>query len=75
MDGKMENVVLHLLNKIKFNRCTIIVTHLIKVARIADQIYILENGKIQSSGNHEELMQSENLYSMLFHELIPMRST
>lgn len=70
MDGKMENVVLDLLNKMKCSRCTIIVTHMIKIARFADKIYILENGKIQSSGNHEELLQSENLYSKLFHELI-----
>jgi ABC-type multidrug transport system fused ATPase/permease subunit len=35
------------------------------VAKIADEIAILENGKIALSGSHEELMKSDNLYKRL----------
>lgn len=37
----------------------------------SDRIYILENGKIQAYGRHDELMQSENLYSLTFQDLVP----
>lgn len=69
MDRNMENFVLNLINKMKDAMCIILVTHNIKVARFCDRIYILENGQIQSAGNHHELMESENLYSLAFHEL------
>jgi len=72
MDRNMENFVLNLIRNLKGNRCIIIVTHRIKIARFSDQIYVLEKGFIKSSGNHEELMQSENLYSSSYRELTTM---
>ena len=72
MDRNMENFVLNLIRNLKDNRCIIIVTHRIKIARFSDQIYVLEEGLIKSSGNHEELMLSENLYSSTFRELTSM---
>ena len=71
MDRNTENFVLNLLNILKKDTCIILVTHRIKIARFSDRIYILENGQIQAQGRHEELMQSENLYSLTFQELVP----
>jgi len=68
MDRNAENFVLRLLNSLKANTCIILVTHRIKIARFADRVYILENGQVQVHGNHDELMQSENLYSLSFKE-------
>ena len=61
MDRNMENFVLNLIRTLKDSRCIIIVTHRIKIARISDQIYILENGQILSGGKHDDLMCTENL--------------
>ncbi len=72
MDRKMELFVLNLINKLKPTKCIILVTHRIKIARHSDRIYILENGKIQSSGDHNELMRTENLYSTSFRELVAL---
>jgi len=69
MDRNTENFVLNLLHSIRITKCIILVTHRIKVARNCDLICILENGSIQSAGNHDELMLTENLYSMSFSEL------
>ena len=69
MDRNTENFVLDLLHKIGTTKCIILVTHRIMVARHCDLICILENGSIQFSGNHDELMLTENLYSNSFSEL------
>ena len=71
MDRNTENFVLNLLNTIKKDTCILLVTHRIKIARFSDRIYILENGQIQAQGRHDQLMQSENLYSLTFQELVP----
>lgn len=70
MDRNTENFVLNLLNRLKKDTCIILVTHRIKTARFSDRIYILENGQIRTQGKHEELMASENLYSLSYNELI-----
>jgi len=72
MDRNMELFVLNLINNFKPTKCIILVTHRIKIARHSDRIYILENGKIHSSGDHDELMLSENLYSTAFRELVAL---
>ncbi len=70
MDRNTENFVLNLLNSLKKDTCIILITHRIKTARFSDRIYILENGQIRTQGKHEELMASENLYSLSYKELI-----
>ncbi len=69
MDRNTENFVLSLLENIKKETATILVTHRIKIARFTDRIYILENGETVTTGNHQELMLTENLYSISFNEL------
>jgi len=71
MDRNTENFVLNLLNTLKKDTCIILVTHRIKIARFSDRIYILENGQIPAQGRHDQLMLSENLYSLTFQELVP----
>lgn len=70
MDRNTENFVLELLRGIKNEMCTILVTHRIKIARFSDHIHILENGATQTNGTHEDLMLSENLYSLSYKEII-----
>ena len=74
MDRNTENFVLNLLHKIRNTKCIILVTHRIKVAHNCDLICILENGSIQSAGNHDDLMSNVNLYSMSFSELTTSNS-
>lgn len=64
MDRNMENLVLGFLTSTKALRCVILVTHRVKIARLCDTIYVLENGRIQASGTPAQLMTSDNLYSL-----------
>jgi ATP-binding cassette, subfamily C, bacteriocin exporter len=64
MDRKTEAFIINLLDSLKSKMSMILVTHKIKTAKKADCIYILENGIIKESGNHEELMRHDNFYSL-----------
>ncbi len=70
MDRNTENFAMNLLHRLKDETAVIVVTHRVKIARYADNIYILENGKIDTSGRHDELMKSDNLYSLSYNEII-----
>lgn len=70
MDRKTEQFVLELLNKLKAELTIIFISHrLHSLPKIADRIYVLENGIISDFGNHEKLMESKNFYSEFWTEL------
>jgi ATP-binding cassette subfamily B protein len=70
MDRKTEQFVLELLNKLKSELTIIFISHrLHSLPKIADRIYVLENGIITDFGNHKKLMESKNFYSEFWTEL------
>ena len=71
MDRKTEQFVLELLNKLKSELTIIFISHrLHSLPKIADRIYVLDNGIISHYGNHKKLMESKNFYSEFWTELI-----
>ncbi len=70
MDRKTEQFVLNLLNKLKSELTIIFISHrLHSLPKIADYIYVLENGDITYFGNHSKLMETRNFYSDFWVEL------
>ena len=71
MDRKSEQFVLQLLKMLKSEMGIIFITHRLHVLKgFCDRIYIMENGEISMQGNHETLLQSENLYSQHWNDLV-----
>lgn len=71
MDRDSEHFVLQLLQKIKKDISVIFITHRLHVLKsFCDRIYILENGNINTYGNHNTLLKTENLYSKYWVDLV-----
>lgn len=68
VDTKTENVILNALKKIMENRTSIIISHRVSSAKLADQIIVLHEGKIIERGNHESLMNQKGVYSELYEK-------
>nr|WP_236032688.1 ABC transporter ATP-binding protein [Algoriphagus pacificus] len=68
VDTKTENVILNALKKIMKNRTSVIISHRVSSAKLADQIIVLDDGKIIESGNHESLMAERGVYAELFEK-------
>lgn len=45
----------------------IFISHRLSTTRIADKIYMLENGKIVEQGSHEELLKQNGKYAQMWH--------
>ncbi|AET03262.2 ABC transporter B family protein [Medicago truncatula] len=58
LDVESERVVQQALDKLMQNRTTIIVAHRLSTIRNADQIAVLQDGKIIEQGNHSSLFEN-----------------
>ena len=65
VDNKTENLIQKSLKEISKNRTTIAIAHRLSTIRNADQILVLDNGKISSIGSHDELIETSPLYKKL----------
>lgn len=69
MDKNTEQFTIKLLQKVKKNCAVFFISHRLNMLKkIADTIYILENKTISISGNHSELIKTENFYSEYWNE-------
>jgi len=62
LDLEKEFAVLQLLNEIKQNTGILFITHRMSVARKADFIYVMDEGKVVQSGTHGDLLKTEGIY-------------
>lgn len=68
VDTKTENVILTALKKIMKDRTSIIISHRVSSAKLADQIIVLDDGKVIETGNHESLMDKKGVYAELYEK-------
>ncbi|WP_053361694.1 ABC transporter ATP-binding protein [Bacillus sp. FJAT-27251] len=65
-----------LLNAIKQYQCTtLIITQKISTAKEADQILLMEEGRIIAQGKHEELLAGSRLYQEIFESQLGLEET
>lgn len=65
LDTASEKLVQDALNKLMQNRTSLIIAHRLSTIQNADQIVVLEAGKIVEQGSHEELLLQNRLYKRL----------
>ncbi len=66
VDNETEAAIQRSLEKITANRTTIVIAHRLSTVRHADQIIVLDKGKIIESGSHESLLKSSHAYKQLW---------
>ena len=67
LDTESEKLVQEALNKLMENRTTLVIAHRLSTIQNADQIIVLEGGKVVEQGTHIELLEQGGLYNRLIN--------
>ena len=67
IDAKAEAEIFNRVEKLSKDKTVIIISHRFSTVRNADKIYVIDNGRIVESGNHQQLIKLNGQYATLFN--------
>lgn len=74
LDANNERVIMSNLEKFLEDKTAIVVAHRLSTVKNADQIIVLENGKIAEQGNHKTLVEMKGKYFELVKNQLELGS-
>ena len=66
LDTESEKLVQEAIEKLMKDRTVLVIAHRLSTVKNADNIIVLEQGKIIEKGNHVELIDKKGKYSELY---------
>ncbi|WP_440681629.1 ABC transporter ATP-binding protein [Candidatus Pelagibacter sp. HIMB1623] len=70
LDSETEDKIQKALNELTNNKTTIVIAHRLSTILNSDNIYVVDDGKITDSGNHENLLINSNAYKNFYERQI-----
>lgn len=65
MDGENERLLIATLDKAAQDCAVVVIAHRLSTVRNADQIVVMEEGRVRAVGSHDSLVRSDELYMRL----------
>lgn len=72
LDNRSEKVVQKALDELMKGRTTLVIAHRLSTVRDADVIMVINDGQIVEKGSHDELLQQNGAYAMLYNSQFKM---
>ena len=67
LDTTSERQVQEALTRLMQHRTTLVIAHRLSTIQQADEIFVLQSGRIVESGSHSNLLKTSGLYAKLYH--------
>ncbi len=68
LDPNTTNKIIELFDDLKTDHTLIVITHNKDLMKVADRLIVLNNGKIECAGSHEELLKDNDIYRQLYNK-------
>ncbi|HEY8770989.1 MAG TPA: ABC transporter ATP-binding protein [Thermoleophilaceae bacterium] len=71
VDATTEGLIKEALREVMAGRTTFVIAHRLSTIALADEIVVLEEGRVLARGNHDELLESSPLYAEIAEKGLP----
>ncbi|HEY5639317.1 MAG TPA: ABC transporter ATP-binding protein [Dehalococcoidia bacterium] len=71
VDASMEQEIRTALRRVMEGRTTIIISHRLSTIALADQVVLIDGGRVVEVGTHNELLRSSPRYAEVLGQLVP----
>ncbi|WP_233116770.1 ABC transporter ATP-binding protein/permease [Aggregatibacter actinomycetemcomitans] len=68
IDVESEEIILQFIQQFKHSKTIVMISHRLANAVNADQIYVLQSGRLMESGDHASLMAENGIYAEMFNQ-------
>ncbi|MFL2877704.1 MAG: ABC transporter ATP-binding protein [Candidatus Pelagibacter sp.] len=68
LDAESEEIVQNAITNLTKNKTTIVIAHRLSTIHNADKIFVMKNGVLIDSGNHDQLIEKCNEYKSLYNK-------
>ncbi len=66
LDAESEAIIQKALAALQVGRTTLVIAHRLATIRAADQIVVMDRGKVAETGTHDSLIAQDGVYAMLY---------
>ena len=70
LDAETESKIQKAINLLTKGRTTVVIAHRLSTILNSDKIYVIDNGEIVGSGNHEELLETSKIYKNFYEKQV-----
>jgi ATP-binding cassette, subfamily B, bacterial MsbA len=70
LDADTENKIQKAISFLTKNRTTIVIAHRLSTILNSDKIYVIDQGKVVSKGNHKELLENSIVYKNFYEKQV-----
>ena len=70
LDSETEEKIQKALNKLIYNKTTVVIAHRLSTILNSDKIYVMDKGKVLDSGDHNELLKTSETYKNFYNKQI-----
>jgi ABC-type multidrug transport system fused ATPase/permease subunit len=71
VDASTEQLIKEALREAMAGRTTFIIAHRLSTIALADEIAVLEGGRLVAQGTHDELLETDSLYREIVEKGLP----
>jgi ABC-type multidrug transport system fused ATPase/permease subunit len=71
VDATTESLIKSALTEVMEGRTTFVIAHRLSTIALADEVVVLEDGRVEARGTHQELLEESPLYREIAEKGLP----